>query len=284
MGEISNAILSDVQQIAGTDLSVFDMGFIEGVISNRMAENACGTLLKYLDLLKKDPDEAEHLKNNLLVGYSQFFRNSLTYSVLEKIVLPQLIINSETSGRGIRIWSSACSAGQEPYSLAILLEEIRERSVRPLNYHIFASDLSRPLLEEAIRGVYSASMIKNVSYERLNQWFERTNGSFHIGHRLKKNIDFSLFDLLDDRLDCPASSIYGTFDIIVCANMLFYYQPDIRVRILNKLLKCLDHGGFLVTGETERDLLLAEGFKEAYPYAAIFVSKMINYEHTRRKN
>jgi chemotaxis protein methyltransferase CheR len=278
MGGLSNTRLLEIQQIAGADLSVFDYGFVDGVLSKRMAETACRSFSQYLELLKEDFKEVACFKSNLLVGHSLFFRNALTFTVLEKLVFPRLISKSETSGRGIRIWSSACAAGHEPYSLAMLLEELNELASDPFHFRIFASDISPSFLAEAQKAKYPPSSLKNVNYERLNKWFTEINGSFHIDHSLKKNIDFSLFDLLDKHLACPAPSIFGTFDMIVCANVLFYYQPMARKTILNKISKCLDRGGYLVTGETERDYLLAEGFNEAYPFSAIFTSKIIQYE------
>jgi chemotaxis methyl-accepting protein methylase len=84
-------------------------------------------------------------------------------------------------------------------------------------------------------------------------------------------VDFSFFDLLSDQGACPASSIYGNFDLVLCCNLLFYYKPEFRTRILEKLSNTLAPGGFLVTGETEREILLKNGYREYIEFSSIFL-------------
>jgi chemotaxis protein methyltransferase CheR len=90
---------------------------------------------------------------------------------------------------------------------------------------------------------------------------------------LKNNIDFSVFDLLSGQFSCPPASIFGEFDIVVCANMLFYYKNKYRQAILEKTGNCMANAGYLVTGETERQILIDHNYSEAFPQSAIFRKK-----------
>ncbi|MEI6435258.1 MAG: CheR family methyltransferase, partial [Bacteroidota bacterium] len=92
-----------------------------------------------------------------------------------------------------------------------------------------------------------------------------------------EKISFIDYDLLSETEYCPPECIYGDFDLVICSNVLFYYKPLIRDRILGKITRCLKMGGFLITGEAERELIPPKIFSEMYPPSAIF-SKKINYE------
>ncbi|MFT3752653.1 MAG: CheR family methyltransferase [Paludibacter sp.] len=88
---------------------------------------------------------------------------------------------------------------------------------------------------------------------------------------MKKNIDFSVFDLFDTNFSCPPASIFGNFDFVFCANLLFYYSAECRAGIIEKVNNSLADNGLLVTSETEREMLIQAGFKEVYPQSAIFM-------------
>ena len=89
--------------------------------------------------------------------------------------------------------------------------------------------------------------------KRAKQWFRKHYETYSVVKKLKKNIDFSVFDLFDDHLSCPPESIFGDFDIVFCANLLFYYKPEFRKIILEKTCNSLAKGGYLITGESERE-------------------------------
>ncbi|MEI7664139.1 MAG: CheR family methyltransferase, partial [Bacteroidota bacterium] len=105
---------------------------------------------------------------------------------------------------------------------------------------------------------------------RIQQWFTKEGDVFKIKPELKECLDFSVFDLFSDRLSSPPASIFGDFDLVFCANLLFYYKPEFRAFILAKMEKCLANGGYLVTGETEREILTRYGYREVFPQSAIF--------------
>ncbi|MEI6683132.1 MAG: CheR family methyltransferase [Bacteroidota bacterium] len=263
-----------LQRTSGMDISGYDNSFICNSIQKRITETGCGSPEAYAILVGQNPVERNQFIGSLTIGYSEFFRNSLTFSVLENIILPMLIVKQKEAKRQeIRLWSAACASGQEPYSMAILCEELKSGQAEKFNYRIFASDQTESRVIDAKLGHYTYDEISNLSLKRVARWFTRDGSGYHITKHLKNNIDFSVFDLFSESQVSPPASIFGDFDLVLCANILFYYKPGYRKKILDKVSQCLTRGGFLVTGETEREIVSALGYREVFPRSAIFQLK-----------
>ena len=253
------------------DVSKYDETFLSKSLQKRITEINCKSKEEYFLLLAEDANESELFNNSLNNSYSEFFRNPLTFSVLERIVIPALMLRKkETKRKEIRIWSAACAAGQESYSLAIILEECINGIDKNYNYRIFATDQCKTQLDEAIKGKYDLSSLNNMSLKRAKEFFTKQGDSYTIKTALKKNIDYSVFDLFSEKLLCPPVSIFGDFDIVVCANLLFYYKPEYRKTILQKATNCMAAGGYLITSESEREIFINYHYKEVFPQSGIF--------------
>ena len=256
------------------DVSRFDVSFLTRIFNKRITETHCNSVKEYCSLLEQNKNEAQDFLHSLNISYSEFFRNLLTFSVLERIILPALILKKkDTRRKEIRIWSAACAAGQESYSLAMLLEELINSDSEKINYRIFATDQCESLVNDAWKGQYSADSLNNLNLKRVKQWFTKHGDTYTVKQELKKNIDFSVFDLFSEQLSCPPASIFGDFDLMVCANLLFYYKNEDQKIILEKADKCLAKGGFIITGETERGILIRHNYHEVFPQSAIFQIK-----------
>ena len=253
------------------NISVYEEVFIHRSIEKRIQDiNWVGTESYWLEL-ENNEVERNHFLKSLQVSYSEFFRNPLTFAVLEKLVLPELIQQAVRNKHNkLRIWSMACASGQEVYSLAMLLEEYLEIESNPIQYSIVASDQSKSEIEQSKKGFYSYSALGNVSLKRLDRWFTKKNEGYQIKDELRERIDFSVFNVVSDARGCPPESVFGDFDLIISANILFYYKPEYQKIILDKAGKALSKGGYLVTGEVERPILLHHLFKEIYPFSAVF--------------
>ncbi len=256
------------------DVSPFDETFLEKSLQKRIAVMNCLSQEEYFIFLQKNKKEGIRFSHSLFICYSEFFRNPLTFAFLERLILPSLIAKKIYSKqKEIRIWCAACAAGQEAYSLAMLLEENKNGNANKFNYRIFATDQSQQEINEAQKGHYSDSAIKNLTIKRFNKWFIKHGNNNTIIPELKTHIDFSVFDLFNPQLSAPPASIFGDFDLVICANLLFYYKPEYRKTILSKINKCLAREGFLITGETERDILSKNNYKEVYLHSGIFQKK-----------
>jgi len=271
MKQSNNPIIRLIEQTQGIDLSKYEDVFLNKTVQKRMNDTFCGSENAYCTFLEQSQSEREIFLHSLEISYTEFFRNSLTFSVLEKIILPSILMKKLNSNKNeIRIWCAACAAGQETYSLAILIKELSNGYMEKINFRIFATDQSESQIHEAQQGIYPESAVGNLSLKRLNKWFTKQGNNYHVNHELKEDIEFSVFDLFNDKYSCPPASIFGDFDLIVCANLLFYYNPDYQQKIIKKTNGSLSKNGFLVAGEAERNILLHSGLIEVYPQSVIF--------------
>ena len=249
-------IIQSVSQKYGEDISLFDRFFVLKAIEKRVTKKDQNSYLSYLQTILDNPGEAQKFLSSLNINYSEFFRNSLTFSLLGKLILPFVLSKKEKTGDdGIRIWSASCAAGQEAFSIAMLLDELLSDKAKNLKYHIFATDKNEKLIRFAKRGSYDFEDVKKVTLNHITKYFKKENDRYVITGKLKENINFSVYNLLDEKTSCPPESIYGDFDIIFCCNILFYYNSIIQKVIIDKITECLPVGGYFVTGEAEKSII-----------------------------
>ncbi len=266
------ALIELVGTVHGLDLSPFDATFLVKALDKRVTASV-ETAAAYGERLALDFHEAEALLQSLHIGYSEFFRNTLAFALLEQSILPCLLDAKKKSGQAeIRVWSAGCSTGQEAWSLAILLDALNGAGDTLIPYRIIATDWFAPDLAVARSGLYSEEAVGNVRMSHLRRYFSRQGDSFLISPRFMERVGFAVFDLLDEKTICPPESIFGDFDLIFCSNVLLYYRPEIQSLILGKLRHCLAPGGYLVTDETEGRIVEGVGgFCRAAMPAALFV-------------
>ena len=259
-------------QTHGHDISLHDEAFLAKSIQSRLAATGIETASAYCEYLLGNSMEAETLFHALNITFSEFWRTPLTFDFLEQQVLPGLIQEKAKAGRAeIRVWSAACAAGQEAYSIAILLSDLVAACGGALSYRIFATDRSSAEIANAQAGVYGYSAVHNLRLKHIRSFFTQEDETYRIVPALRTRIDFSVYDLLDKHTASPPPSIYGDFDLVICCNLLFYYKQDIRRRILKKVWGSLSEGGYLVTGEAEKGIVRSSlGIRAIHPACAIF--------------
>ncbi len=236
----------------GRDLSIYDESFLKRCVEKHMEKLSAKNVVDYCGLLNRDKAAAEAFAHSLHITYSRFFREPCSFAAIERR-LPGLI-ESKADGREIRVWSAGCAYGQEAYSIAILLDEIISAAAGDMHYRIFATDISPEVLRAAETGVYRFDSIRDVRAGRLKKYFVHAGDLYRVSPLLKKNISFSVYDLLDRYSAHPAESIFGSFDIVLCSNVLLYYKSDLRLFMMEKLTRSLAGGGFLVVGEAEKGI------------------------------
>ena len=253
------------------DISMYDDTFVERGIKIRMETTSCKTIDDYLLRLDIISNEVEKFLEQLANSYSEFFRNPLTFAYLEQTVLPTLMGQKiKNNEKEIRIWSAACASGQEAYSLAILCDEIIKATNTNITFRIFATDINLTELANAQRGAFQSKCLCKVTLGRLQSYFTKRGEIYTIEPRLKDLVNFSIFDLLSENRGCPPSSIYGNFDLVFCSNLMFYYKPEYQFRIVQKISHCLAPDGFIITGESEREIVKGNNFREVFVNSAIF--------------
>jgi len=261
-------VIAKVRKSHGLDLSPYDETFLAKALIKRQAVVPVETLDGYIELLGESSEEASALQHSLSIVYSEFFRNTLSFALLEQVILPHILEEKDTSDHGeIRVWSASCATGQEAWSVAILLEELRRKTVG----RVIATDQSEPALAVARAGVYGIETMGNIRLRHLDRFFSRQGASYVIDRELSRMVTFAAYDLLDETTICPPESIFGNFDLVLCCNVLFYYRQEIQQLILQKIWRCLAPGGYLITDVAERQIVEnAGGFLPAAQAAAVF--------------
>ncbi len=271
MKDKAGHITAILSQNYGIDISAYDESYLTKSIDRRIEEIACVSFEAYCRLLLENQTEANSLCNSLNNSFTELFRNSLTFSYLEHVVLPLLIEKKRRHGqKEIRIWSAACASGHEAYSIAMLCDELIQTSDYPIAIRIFATDNNNEELLKAKQAKFKASSISNISHKRYEEYLKLEGGEYRLIKRIKDMVDVSFFDLISEENSCPPASIFGNFDIVLCSNILFYYKPESRIKIIERVKHCLADNAYFVTGEAEVDIVKKLHFKECFAGSAVF--------------
>jgi len=195
----------------------------------------------YIRVLALQAEEQEKLLEALTIHVSQFFRNPSTFAALEDTILPQLLKKRRAGEGCLRVWSVGCAGGEEPYSIALLCEELcgPEDQVS-----IIGSDVSADILKKARFALYEEHRLVEVPDTVMNQYFTPEGLSYRLQSRIRAKVRFIRHDILQDR-PIPRS------DLILCRNMLIYFSRQEQERILRGLAETLAPDGFLVLGRAE---------------------------------
>lgn len=245
-------ILGTVHRLCGVDFSGYSPGMIERRIDIRQSVCGFSDLGAYRDFLTAHPDEAKCLLDSLTIKVSRFFRDALTYEYLAARILPELLSRSETEPTApLRIWSAGCSTGEEPYSVAILLHDLQKLKEYSPPTTIFATDISQPALQKAKAGAYDYDSVQDVKLRILNEYFSKRDDHYLLRSVLKSTVHFGVFDLLSKLASSPPDAIFGSFDLILCRNVLIYLDDTRQLEIFHKLYRSLAVNGYLVLGESE---------------------------------
>lgn len=194
------------------------------------------TFTEYLPILEREPLEYQRFLDRITINVSEFFRNPEKFAELQQKIIPELRQNN----RGLRVWSAGCSSGEEPYSLAILLEEADPGG----RWQIIATDLDETILRRSREGVYQAKQLVNVDRRLRDKYLIATGENFRVSDKLKAKITFSRQNLLTDPY--PENC-----DLILCRNVLIYFTDEAKEKIYPHFVRALRPGGFFVTGNTE---------------------------------
>lgn len=254
MSDELKIIKTFMKQTYGRDISIYDKSFLIKSLERRCIATGVNNIFDYCRCLERNNSEADDFFSSLNISYSRFFRNPLTFALLEQSVLPELI-SSKPKGSEIRIWSAGCSSGQEAYSMAILFSDLIEVIGKDVRLRIFATDISQETLVEGRAGLFDKNALQNVKLKHLNKYFTKEGETYRIVSQLKQFISFSTYDLLDLSSVNPPESIYGDFDIVMCSNLLFYYTFKLQQLIIKKLQLAISNTGYLVTGEAEKKII-----------------------------
>jgi chemotaxis protein methyltransferase CheR len=206
--------------------------------------------------IRSKPDEAliRDVVEAMTTNESFFFRDIKPFDQFKELVLPAMLKN-RAGQRRLRIWSAACSSGQEPYSLAMILSEMAAH-LAGWTIEIVATDLSTEILDRAREGVYSQFEVqRGLPVTLLVKYFVQSGDRWQISPKIRSMVDYREFNLLSD----PAG--LGRFDVVFCRNVLIYFDQDTKAKVLERVANLMPEDGFLFLGGAETVLGLTERFK-----------------------
>lgn len=225
-------------------------------LSRRVRALKLSSFAEYCDVVRHDRDGSEtgELINAITTNLTAFFREKHHFDYLANQLVPQL--QQQNDERRISVWSAGCSTGEEPYSLAIALQE----SGLPIGWQIDleATDLDSNVLQTASNGVYTMSRVEGMSRDRLRQWFLRGKGAqqgmVRVKPELTRMINFAQLNLMDNWRVEPK-------DVIFCRNVIIYFDKPTKTRLVEKFANALKPGGHLFIGHSESLYKISDRFE-----------------------
>jgi chemotaxis protein methyltransferase CheR len=248
-----------IYRVCGIYMPDNKLYFLQERCTRRTETLKAGTLRNYLDLLTTGPDhdgEIRNLLNEVTIGDTCFFRNKAQLEALSKVVLPKVMeTRAKLSSRRVKLWSCGCSTGEEPYTLAMLLEESAAR-VKGWAWEINATDLNDQSLAKANEGLYDEYALRNTPAFFRQKYFAARGHRFAISEAVKERVNFSRLNLRDDS---KVLFMKGN-DVIFCSNVLIYFDADSKRRVVQHLYNNLTPGGYLFLGNAESLYGVSEEF------------------------
>ncbi|NPV59780.1 MAG: protein-glutamate O-methyltransferase CheR [Actinobacteria bacterium] len=238
-------LLRQLHKELGLNLKQYKPNYLKRRIGVRMRATGCADYLQYRQYLKQHPDEGGRLINDLTINVTEFFRDREVYEAIRQAVLPEVISYKRGSGMwSLRAWSAGCATGEEPYSLAILIMDalVREGDRPRWAVRITATDLDDKALEKARGARYeSVSILPGLETE---DYLAPVEGGYAVREEVRRMVRFLLLDIAKPP---PLRHL----DIILCRNVLIYFEREKQSHIMEIFHRCLRPGGFLVLGKSE---------------------------------
>jgi len=205
--------------------------------------------------IKSDSKLRHRIMDAMTTNETSWFRDSYPFDILKELILPEL---AKSPPRQLRIWSAACSTGQEPYSLSMAISEYLQSKPGSLSANgiqILATDISPRVLEQARTGMYEGVAVsRGLATERKQRFFKQTGDGWQVIESVRTRITFRELNLMQ------SYTALGKFDVIYCRNVLIYFSTELKKDILSRMAKALNPGGYLVLGGSESISNYSEDF------------------------
>ena len=231
-----------IYRVAGISLSQAKKQLVSSRLAKRVRHHNLTTYGEYFRLITSPHGKAELqvAVDSLTTNETHFFREPKHFDFLRRQVIP-----ARRAGRGLRIWSAACSSGEEPYSIAMMLDELLEKEP----WEVVASDISSQILEKARNGLYSEERIPEIPKHYLSRYCLKGVGEYHgtmlIEPSLRDRVRFMSHNLLE------VPSGLGEFDVIFLRNVMIYFDQETKRQVVSRLLPLLRPGGYFLIGHSE---------------------------------
>lgn len=209
---------------------------------------------RYLKYRRDGYDELCEIVERITTNETYFFREEYQLKDFLEDVIPD-ILHDRSTAEPINIWSAGCSSGEEPYTLAMLLND--SGFTNTFDFNIFANDISQKVLEKARDGIYREASFRETRPDVMKRYFRREGSRFRINENIRRQVTFEQANLID------SSTLVGYtgFDVIFCRNVMIYFARESREQLLQEFLERLRPGGYLLLGHSESLVNLSTGFE-----------------------
>lgn len=224
--------------LTGIDLSLYKEAQMKRRLTSLYEKKGYRNFNDYYQLIATDQDALHELLDRMTINVSEFYRNYKRWEVLQSKILPEMIKRNNGT---IKVWSAACSTGEEPYTLAMILSQ----QLSPSKFSILATDIDDNVIARAKLGVYHERSLNEVPLDVKRKFFSRETEYYRVNESIKKSVTFKKHNLLADSFD-------SNFDLIVCRNVLIYFTEDAKGMLYKKFGQTLKKDGVLFVGSTEQ--------------------------------
>ena len=229
--------IEKVKRKTRIDLSLYKEAQMKRRLTSLYEKRGYRNFTEYFEAIDRDSALLDEFLDRMTINVSEFYRNAQRWKVLQDKIFPQLL----EKNKRLKIWSAACSTGEEPYSLAMVLSNhipLRDISIQ-------ATDLDKGVIEQAKVGLYGARSIKEVPKDIVDRYFIKEGTHYQVVDEIKRTVTFRQHNLLEDRYE-------PNHDLIVCRNVMIYFTEEAKVQIYHNFSKALKIGGILFVGSTEQ--------------------------------
>ncbi|TVY11616.1 CheR family methyltransferase [Paenibacillus cremeus] len=229
--------IQKVKDYTSIDLAQYKEAQMKRRLTTLRLKKGYNTFSAFFDAMTKDKDLFYEFLDRMTINVSEFWRNPNRWEVLEQRFLPEM----HRKSRRLKCWSAACSTGEEPYTLAMILSELGALN----DAQLFATDIDDGALDKAKKGIYADRSVRDVPAKYLKKYYRQENLTYHISDTLKTAIKYQKQNLLIDRFDT-------NFDLIICRNVMIYFTEEAKHVLYQKFAHALKPGGILFVGSTEQ--------------------------------
>ncbi|RRN69696.1 protein-glutamate O-methyltransferase CheR [Peribacillus simplex] len=229
--------IRNIKMLTGIDLASYKEGQMKRRLTSLYEKRGYHSFREYYKDIQTCPGALNEFLDRMTINVSEFYRNPKRWEVLERKILPGLL----GSKKKLKIWSAACSTGEEPYTIAMILSNLVPLS----QIQILATDLDENVLARAVLGFYPERSLTEVPEEIKRKYFEKEGDFYRVNDEIKKRVTFRKQNLLADRFD-------RGFDLVVCRNVLIYFTEEAKSLLYEKFSASLKSGGIFFVGSTEQ--------------------------------
>jgi chemotaxis protein methyltransferase CheR len=236
------------------------MYLLESRLTNRLSELGFSGYEDYYYFLKFGGDKAKtetlNLFDSVTTNETSFFRNPPQLDAF-KLITQKEYLNGRPLSAPLRIWSAACSTGEEPYTLAIMLLELTEKLKRNIPFMIYGTDISQKVMDSAKKGIFNTYSVRNMDDSIRNKYFTPDGTNYKLNENVKKYVKIDFMNLMD----ANAYRAYRQMDMIFCRNVLIYFDDKMKKKVIDNMYECLKTPGFLTIGHAESLHNISRAFK-----------------------